>query len=459
MNKNNENPEQAPIEAEFNSEQKEQTIPTPEHLEIESGELEAIIKREGELEAQIESSDLPEETKKSFLKRLRDLSKKVSMVISGVLIFGAASSYIEYQSTRYTVKENRNNNGDIVFQHEDPETTRAINILAGTETLSEAEAVQIFKDTLKAEILKISKYELGDNPSIIKANSEEYLRFLETANTEELVDFAVTKLGWYDEQKRYDNASNKEQIISWVIGSTETPPLIKKELYEALWKMEQECGNPEVRIVGEKPQQALEAGRSCYNPETNTIYISTTNYEPAYENFISELAHSKQREDSPISTTLRANLDRLQVFNRMWKASESYRDAYDYELYSTPGTIEHEAHSVIEPELQKRFDALRPNRIIFLEVWQLETDRENLHYLIRHNPKEKQQINILFSEYETDFITLSKELVRQLGEAQNSDLKSQIIAIYEVQCNDLRDKYLEDLGKIVVVDESLKAVG
>jgi hypothetical protein len=86
-------------------------------------------------------------------------------------------------------------------------------------------------------------------------------------------------------------------------------------------------------------------------------------------NLISELAHQDQLTPSePIRSRVAKSQDDLILLQKMDMSEmrrdvsrRAYRENVKYgtpEVYHKPGTVEHEAHSVIRPTVQKRFETL-----------------------------------------------------------------------------------------------------
>jgi hypothetical protein len=124
--------------------------------------------------------------------------------------------------------------------------------------------------------------------------------------------------------------------------------------YESIMKLDAKYGSPKVVMI---PTKDGEFHRPYYNPFTETIYIGSyaDNPYPLMDDYIAELSHHKQfKEKSP---WLRGLKDFGSMFYNMLKHGESSVEAYE-RLYNTPGTVEHQAHEEIEPELEEERNKL-----------------------------------------------------------------------------------------------------
>lgn len=264
--------------------------------------VDASIEKAATIAKKIDSSSLSVERKEKLRYKLaRGLRKLVSIASFA----GAISATINYTATRHTVESKVGDTGEISYIHEDAETTHLINVLAGKDTLTHAEL----------EELKIQ----GTSP----------------------------KMGSYDE-----------------------------ELYKALWALEQESGNPKVRFfVNQRKEHPikflLSKNRSNYDPVTNTVYINIfSSDEEVLHQYIAELSHGIQFDQHPITSTTKSISDIVPLIG---KALLQKSDATNTSLigrfvnnysstYEMPGTLEHDAHSIIEPTLENKLRDLTPKR-------------------------------------------------------------------------------------------------
>lgn len=113
--------------------------------------------------------------------------------------------------------------------------------------------------------------------------------------------------------------------------------------------------------------------RAYYTARNNTIHIGNNKYISQGDNILAELSHSKQfkpllttRRDSSSATEAdkRKTLDlltkidaqiRLEKDNLHYVPGSNYDSVGDSLSYVTPGTLEHDAHSVIQPKIIQEY--------------------------------------------------------------------------------------------------------
>jgi hypothetical protein len=286
----------------------------------------------------IETSSLSSESKQQLRDKLKRSLKAILSILSfaGVLIAFQADKFMhQHKLTRYKVESKIANNNETIYTHQDPETTHIINILAGKEKLSESDRKRIASDYLVGEL------EFFHQKGQFEDISEIDIRKM---SSDELDNLAI----------RFARLKNKpRKLVSYELDSISFDP----ELYNALWKLEQECGNPKVRFKIRLDKDP----RSNYDITTNTITINI-NDDHIGDSYLSELAHGKQFDQEPIYSAFLVNIhDKMKIKIKMLPGSKDKEKSYD-ELYNEPGTLEYNAHHIIEPKLQSELKALRPKR-------------------------------------------------------------------------------------------------
>ncbi len=138
------------------------------------------------------------------------------------------------------------------------------------------------------------------------------------------------------------------------------------ELYAAIWKLEQEAGNPKIRFVYYEENSPLTPAhihekRSYYIPLTHTAYVEIGRNDQTIERFISELSHGKQYSDNFIFSKMMELGDKVTVIAKSLENLTSLEKTYDDVLYDRPESTEFEAHKIIEPQLVREFETLTPN--------------------------------------------------------------------------------------------------
>ena len=132
--------------------------------------------------------------------------------------------------------------------------------------------------------------------------------------------------------------------------------------YHALEQMHSKYGSPKINTIGEKD-------RAYYNPINDSMNISIPKYgdeygDPVEDQFLHELSHKIQANKKgnvgfvkdfvgkDLINTLK-NVDSSDIFTK-----KGWLDAYK-KNYTTKGTVENEAHSVIAPKLEEEYRDIR----------------------------------------------------------------------------------------------------
>lgn len=246
-------------------------------------------------------------------------------------IVATTISELVHPATRYEVVEtDEDGDGMPEYRHEDPETTHILNVLSGKEKLSDedkrrftAEAVAEMYDNLSDK----QREKIGSKHSLYKKTLSQLRVDLKVTGYTGTVEEALQPY----ERSEYD-----------------------EELYQALWSLEQENGNPRIRFYYDEQQPH-------FNAFTNTVEISTMNGRIGIgEAYLAELAHSQQFHNDPFYTSLGA------MYGVLRAAYMTYLDnpgdlTYDTIVHAIC-EVEVEAHHVIEPQLNEQLAELRPRR-------------------------------------------------------------------------------------------------
>ncbi|OGJ02520.1 hypothetical protein A3G06_01285 [Candidatus Nomurabacteria bacterium RIFCSPLOWO2_12_FULL_46_14] len=232
------------------------------------------------------------------------------------------------------------------YRHTDEETTHILNYMAGRDTLSEEEVVRLVKERWMTYL--DTTITLPENISLRDA-ADSVAAHWPISRTEKLPEILL------------DEYNNFPRFL-----------MPNDNLYSAIWQLEQEVGAPKVRLVNTK------SGRSWYKFNSNlaginfphvlldTLIITTdeqgqerTEHRHTLnpKHLLAEYAHAQQRAEDPFRSIVRKTIDDKRTQARADSLNISRYSAQLHE-YSIPGTIEHEAHKIIEPQLKNRLDEL-----------------------------------------------------------------------------------------------------
>ena len=143
------------------------------------------------------------------------------------------------------------------------------------------------------------------------------------------------------------------------------------EQYDAVWTMHQEHGNPKVRITENFTPRFLKGERAYYYGGCNEMYLGIHGNKSPLDlgDWIAELSHSEQywvkyskEEMDERSKQDNVFLDSMSAIESQQLGTnpnslpidwETLKDKY---LYDKEGSVEYEAHKIIEPELKKELD-------------------------------------------------------------------------------------------------------
>lgn len=118
-----------------------------------------------------------------------------------------------------------------------------------------------------------------------------------------------------------------KQFLAWYKSKT------SPEQTDAFNSLRYENGNPSVNMIN---------GRSNYTWPSNTLNVDTSGqYGSPIFSALSELAHAKQFKDAPIGYVAHKVRDQLTISGE--------------NAYHTKGSIENQAHSVIQPQLKSQY--------------------------------------------------------------------------------------------------------
>ena len=272
-----------------------------------------------------------QDLEKTFRERLEHKLKKYGRILSvaaGLTVVGIATNY---EKTRYGITE-VNEGSSVRYSHEDQETTQIIEYLSGKKdldravkfNLAKAEIVDWLRDGIKIDI-----------PLGMENLSELEFQKVALKLLEGREDDCGAKIAELQNDSWIDN------IVTYYSDND-------GGIYKALWEIENISGSPRIRwkLSDQSYVRSLVSGstsRPYYNPVNNTMYISRST---GVSDILAEAAHATQFRKMPITSILKS----------LKTGVEAIRSR-DYDAtYKIQGTLEHDAHSVIEPQLHKKFD-------------------------------------------------------------------------------------------------------
>jgi hypothetical protein len=296
--------------------------------------------------------------KKSHPSKAQALREKITSALSKVNKLVLASSLVffsiaatQHHTTRWKVETKTDPvTNEQIFEHEDPETTHIINILSGKEKITKDEQIKLLKELLASEYflpyIQENGIFTGNEEGIMNASEDEIIQILRAIE--------INKRNNSDDKTSQNNEITDDELLKNYaqVGDDIYDP----EVYKTLWKLTQDGGNPKIRLqfdtkVWDKSRDA------SYDYVNNVIYIRpSANNQIAIESFIDEISHGKQFSEKPYSTRGQALIDILiKVPKNMILNQEGPINAYN-QLYGKEGTMEHEAHSKIEPTIKKEYE-------------------------------------------------------------------------------------------------------
>lgn len=274
---------------------------------------------------------------KAKIKMELTKSLKVLRVATAVSAIALGGYYANYERTRYDVEEGIDHDGKKIFLHEDKETSNILDYLSGRTDLPRDMKLRLAK-----EFLPVATTNAG-----LTSPAKEELKVMSEEELKEAFEKLYNKSPRFIWPRIYADGE-------WLDALFARKPEIDEEMYHGLWEIERIAGNPRIRWRKSGHGEDL-SSTPHYNSITNTLYIGNPidYFEVGMiEEFVSEAAHGKQFHEKPVSSGLRWLKD---VVGTAAEAASLRSPSRAYEgLYAKPGTVEYEAHRVIEPELKKK---------------------------------------------------------------------------------------------------------
>lgn len=283
---------------------------------------------------------ISKEKKKYFDSKILRATQHALLLAGAVSSITAAGFSGEAVSQR-KIKESTGSDGSIIFTHSDLETTQILDYLTGKSPLPETERLRL----LRAYLRQGYEVEGIGAPANLNVLNEEALK--------EAVYVYYKTVGKESEEGAREGAQG---FVSDGVPEYEFNP----KLYRKLWKLQREVGAPRIRWAFDGGFDARMVGseRANYDGLSNTVYIYPLT---AFNDLISEDSHAYQRKHLPWQTSLRWVYDGATTLMRAVVTKTDLRVAYSYD-YRTPRSVEHVAHTEIEPKLRDSLDGEYPTR-------------------------------------------------------------------------------------------------
>lgn len=321
-------------------------------------------------------------------------------VILGVILFLSVAFYLpmgqEYD-TEYITKEFCSTYNNDSYTTEDKETDMILDFFSGRKDLPDSIKAKLVKKDSIAYIRVIMEYALLDS---VKADYKSKLERLDNISESEFL--SELYLSGYDFEKKFRYQSEIDSIEN-------------REVFSAgVWNLYYATGAPKIRYDVDETKWAFRYGaHAYYDPFTNTIWLrklydeSQVNmYSWTSEYLLCDLCHAVQFRQQPVVNSIRASAGivhtlELYLYRRvMYSLKQSfffiecacfpkshamrlqgyqeminhlnYEDddtgdiymsgfgrslSFFYDkLYSIPGTLEYEAHSILEPKIRSEYE-------------------------------------------------------------------------------------------------------
>lgn len=437
-----------------------------ENLEVEPTENEQIIEqldilgqsyrditfKGADLEAKTLTSNLSEQERSSLIEKIRNASQGAFKYLRNTVLMISMASTFQHNveampNPEYLTAQTPESN----YKHSDPETTHNLNVLSGKERFTLEEQAALFRELVKGIYRDKLAYRArieGEESGRYDLDIDRVVQELDRMTPEELVKFGNDTLGW-----KYEFVgpveSDEEYLAKYFDHWGADPSLdeFDPELHQAYWQLNMENGDPKVRItIADGNAINRGDGISNYDPITNTITINIREpFRTPKDTYIAELSHSKQFNDSFWASSYQSLRDGVGIVKKVLLENKPFQVSL-LETYHVPGSMEHEAHKIIEPELEKQFDELTPTSVSKKE--KLRQEFQFSQQLVEKEYKEKE---IRLSDARDDEIFAEqarffKAVRKVLGNQSKVDLFSEEHSQNEKSIREKYSKLFDDLS-------------
>lgn len=344
-------------------------------------ELESVACQLDQCATTLESGDkrvaLSEECGERVNKKIKNIKNLLKAASMGIALYGGVKvgdQVKEYATSRYEITTEVGQDGKMEYKHEDPETTRILKFLTGAAELAPEDRIHFYRELVRSKIKMREEAKKFASLGSLHKDTEEQMKLaaLNLNEQNKLEDnlptdelglrqrlrdlFAADDLIMYGEiqgdiEKRIDEA-----FADCIKAQVEYNPVLEK----MVWTMQKKVGAPRIRWSAPQDNRfahdaghVVGAGRSMYTVEDNTIYITPGFNDAALGKYVAaEDAHAFQYNKHPVQSRLRGMIDDVKLVIRTIKENKSSYEAQLAE-YDIPGTIEYDAHKIIEPRIIK----------------------------------------------------------------------------------------------------------
>lgn len=299
----------------------------------------------------------------------------VGVGVGGWLVKGNVEIIVGHQINQHVLEETTDASGQTIYTHPDRLTTHYLNIIAGRDKFTDEDLKSAHEKYRTARDLNvIAGLEEATEEDAERIERRDLIEILNNddlpppANMEEMSFFELVTLDLKHPRRQLDHegadisALAQKEVMFYIQKSTrelneraKTRSSMSKDIYDLVWRLEKESGNPRIRLSGNDIP-----GRSkstAYFPSTNTVQLEIMDlivYGTAGEGFISEMSHGKQFNDNLLGSSLRKSRDYLSALLKSKFVVREFSREHD-KLYDEPGSLEFQAHKVIQPDLEKRY--------------------------------------------------------------------------------------------------------
>lgn len=277
-------------------------------------------------------------------KKIIKFTPKFFRIARRVVAVGAIIAIGNYYQTHPDLEKITDENGKTTYVHEDERTTHYLNILAGRDQFTEGDLEAEIKPSILSKLRK-KGITLPKNVEKISLNEAYILYYKNT-------DSAIVEL---ETPEEFNN--HNRQLIQMINDQNTLNYSASKDKYSLVWQLEKECGNPRIRFVTEAHLTFVSPkfkDKDKYDPISNTVYINSGSFSDPRKGFVPEMSHAKQFSDNQIGSYLKSIRDLASVTIAGRLNIPQMEEEYD-NLYYKTGSLEYEAHEIIEPDLGRKY--------------------------------------------------------------------------------------------------------